>query len=962
MININKSLRLLLTLACLVIIPLKTIAEPNPAAGQLPHPVWETIKSSPSGLVTDESKSQPSSGFVKPPPQGEKLFAAIEAEKTSVKKGELLTFTLRSNQPDLRYYWVSGKQKSTKKYFTVNTNNLDVGRHRVRATVTNTQRTQAHASLFFNVIEEGSDNTNPGDEQAPQNNEAIIELPAVDNTSSDKTPPAPQGENIDNKVIELPVIEDKPQGQEASSSDVLELPPATPVNGSSDNETQQPGKDNQEASTVSESSTFLLGIKPKKLTINENETASFISTVERPDKYQFLWKFADQRSTKPQFMFPTDHLKPGNYSVHLTATNENGVMSKAEAILVINSTKEALVRMPDIIGTDYASLATRLQSKSFKIGRVTERPDDRTAGTILEQEPEAESLHPEGTLVNVVLAATRSKPLVISIQPGTLVKHQGESMVFSAMIEGRENIDDLDYSWEMSGLSAQGRIFHVDTTGLSIGKHTAYLKVTDKEGISVSNSATLEVIEKLLKTPYIIGKKLDDAQLDLSRMGLKLGSVEQQVSHEPTGTVLQQSPSAGQSVASGGLVNLIISKQEEVLSKPEQEIKLTLTADRETVKIGEVVTFQTELDPRPSGSDIHYVYTMNAEKKANIRPVFEWRPNNDGVYSVKVTAFDETGKLAQSNPVSIDVLPAWEMPIAKILPEMQVSTSGNRAEFVSTSTYDLNSSLRYNWSSETGHSGSKKQFAFDTSDIEPGSYTVNLKVIDNQGNSSTSSALLVVQANEAENTLAEPGDKQTVRTPETPSTSQLREPSIHLKVSRSFVSTNTPIKIKVMNDQAHASDLYYFEPGDDDNTQWLTSNEIEHDYKGFGTYLVRAALKKGDKVYYSNSITVWVWSPMLLILTLGIGVLAYLLMWWWTKSLPKPTKNNDKIPPKPPVIEEAIPLSGDTADSEDIVTDSRSTKTTTVTSVLKKALLQFILGVAISILVLYVILKTANLI
>ncbi|MEE9350929.1 MAG: PASTA domain-containing protein [Thiotrichaceae bacterium] len=1029
MININNIFRLLL------LVSVTTISFQSNAA---PQPVWEAMRPA----VDSQDNTKPTeidNGFAKPPPSSpapEKLSALIITDNTEVKKGEPITFTLESNQSDIRYYWLVSGQKSTSSSFTVNTSPLEVGKHRVRVSITNKQRVQAHASLFFHVVESGSNSENDQSENESNTDESvdsdgkIIELPAANvdqpqpSAGTEATPANDTGNANTNEVVELPAVNpDAGDDTKAENQDVE-------VNDSGTDSANENTKSGTEDSS-SDSLTVSM-IVPKHQRVVTGSSATFRSGVSASDGYSFKWKFAGQRSDSEEFEISSGSLATGSYLVHLTTTDKDNVETKSQATLVISSTEDnsiTVITIPDVVGTDFSALKSQLEEKGLQLGKVSEQPVKEGVGTVIEQTPKAGGQLDKGAVVDVVvgISSTVSTPsllgqkisaakqqlttsglksgevteqvddngigivigqnpksgtemkrgasvnlivgkatpksLTVNIQPASTVVEQGKVVELSSVIVDPEVDKNLSFSWKLGELSSQDRNFVVDTKTLSPGKYSVELEIKNTEGQQVTQSATFQVTPKSIEVPDLIGKELSDIDSILKQVGLTLGEVQQRPSDENEKQVLEQSPSTGEFLTKGGIVNLVVAS-----AKQEKITTLILSVDKDKIKVGESVTFTSKLVPEAKGNGLHYVYTMNAEKKANVRPAFEWTPSNEGIYSVIVTAFNDAGILAKSEALSIDVSAAWELPVAKMLPEMQVSSQGEKAEFVSTSTYDLNSSLNYDWSSETGHSGSKKQFVFDTSDIEPGSYTITLNVADDQGNKTSSTAMLVVQASVGSVNGTGVGIIKGSDKTEGKATSPAKEPNIQLSVTRQFVSTNTPIKIKVNSDQSLTSEQYYFEPGDDENTQWLSSNEIEHSYKGFGTYLARAAVKQGDKIYYSDNVTVWVWSPMLLLLTAGIGLLAYILMWWWTKVPKSKRKNNNKDKSvvaeaiKPAVIEEQVPLSTDASDENDIVTDARLTEERTVGSVLKRAIFQFILGIGISILVLYVILKSANLI
>ena len=985
------------------------------------QPVWVEMES-----ARPASDKEPAGSFVPPPPQAaEKLTATIIATNSRVPQGESITFTLESNASDVRYYWVSGAAKGNKKSFVVDTHPLEIGKHRVRATVTNSQREQAHAAYYFFVTQPGS--VVSDDNSVKPDDNTAIELPAASASveTTDETAPTPEepAADISDTTAATPGGSDNSNetlqnGSTADTDQAMELPAATTLDHSGSEEKKQ-------------ADSTQLRIIPKQLSVIPGEDATFTTNLAETEKYHFQWKFTDKRGVDDRFTVSSSHLEAGDYAVHLSVTGEDNTIRKAQAILRIAPKNPALVAVPKLLKLDIEAAKRVLKQHKLVLGEVVEREEPHGHGEIIEQHPGEGENTGQGSAVDIVISlptatvkapdllgrrlaeakqqllssglepgqityqvdehaihriigqskvagtpVTRGerldlvvgkaapKPLNISIHPVSSVVESGTVAEFNAIIVDPELDDNLDFSWKLGDLSGKGKVFRVDTSQLSLGEYTLEVMVKDSRGREANNAATLKITAKTSTIPDVSGKSLAEAKAALEQAGFSVNVAARKSGDVTREQILEQSPRAGKQAAVGSVIQLTLETP-----RPLEEPSIELSVDSKAIKLGESVTFQTRLIPPPDDHEIHYVYSINAQKKANVQPTLEWTPEKEGIYSIAVTAFGQSGVLAKSSTVTVTVAPKWEMPIARIVPEMQVIHQGDNAEFISTSTYDLNSTLQYKWSSETAHGGSKKQFVFATGDIAPGSYTIKLTVTDDKGNQSVATSMLVVQAEvagsfEADNNGNGAGKGGQVPHPvSNPSVSPAgsTDPEIRLSASRQLVRTHTPLKIKALSSVSLTGAYYYFEPGDEKNTQWLSTSEIEHSYTDFGTYLVRAAVKQGDKIYYSDSVTIWVWSPLLLFFTAGIGLLAYLLMWWWTKRIPQPDKPIDTPPAhKPAVVEEQIPLQ---ADEQDIVTELRPARDAekSVLSVLKRALIQFVLGIIISVVVIYVILKSASL-
>ena len=68
----------------------------------------------------------------------------------------------------------------------------------------------------------------------------------------------------------------------------------------------------------------------------------------------------------------------------------------------------------------------------------------------------------------------------------------------------------------------------------------------------------------------IVGKKQQEAVLELARIGLRLGSVTEREAKVPSGEVIEQSPLPGAEVPMGTVVNLVVSSG--TAAEPEEEL------------------------------------------------------------------------------------------------------------------------------------------------------------------------------------------------------------------------------------------------------------------------------------------------------------------------------------------------------------------------------------------------------
>lgn len=927
------------------------------------QPVWKNLKTEDLSIPDNKKKDD---GFVKPPPSTKKIL--IRASASTVARGDSVTFSLDNVEEGVRYFWLIDQQKSTSSEFVVDTSALSPGKHRVRVTVTDKDKNQKHSAAFFTVEKREFD------ENAPEN------------------------ENADESA-----------------------------------ETPQEGTEQAEPSTNADNQE--LRIEPAILRVKPGEVATYVSSKNAVDGFQYTWSFQDLRSNEEQFEIATGGIVPGSYPINLEIQSPEGQTSTATASLVILSETEQAKTMPDFRGITIDALEQQLAENNlskgtiktqpsndkigividhtpaagerieeggavdftigvaadatipsvlgltrggakeaidkagFIIGEITEKPVENQIGLVVEQKPKSGVRINKGASVDISVGVAIEEKIEINIEPKTAVVVQGDELryLFNEAIPGRYIV-----KWKVDEQEATGPAFSVDTNALKAGEYPVTAEVTLDENIVAQDSAKLVINAKSVVMPYLTDLTLAEAQQKLADLGLKATTIEKREAAITEQKVIHHTPEFGEKVTKDTEITLKV-----VVPKNTADIALELTSDKTEARVGEAITLSSKLNGLEDTSTVHYVYKINNKKKANIRPELTWIPDAEGIYSIIATAYNDSGLIAESSPLSIRVGNAWEAPKAIITPEIITTQQGERAEFVSTSTYDLNTTLQYSWSSETGHSGSKKHFSFDTTDVQPGTYQVTLSVKDSEGNINETTSSLAVLGKAGEEANSSPTDGNNGATSDTttsnkPLFNQDEPVTLKIESSRQFAHVGDEVHFTVIANPP-GNYRYFFSTQDEEDSGWTDSTNYTHKFSDYGTYRVAAALKNGEKVAYSDSVMVWVWSKSLIILIGGIGIsLLLLLLWWSRRSIPhdKPIKKealertspivdtsiDDEIESDEKLVSEATkPL-----EETDIRTEKRTTDKNSVSSTLMRALIQFILGLVLSVVIIYFILRAIS--
>ena len=104
------------------------------------------------------------------------------------------------------------------------------------------------------------------------------------------------------------------------------------------------------------------------------------------------------------------------------------------------------------------------------------------------------------------------------------------------------------------------------------------------KGQSVDITVSLGEKKKDLTVQNYAGLSVESAKSNLEANGLSLGSVTEEASSKPKGTVISQSPAAGSTVTEGGSVSLVISsgKAAEPEKQPSAPTESPATAKQKT--------------------------------------------------------------------------------------------------------------------------------------------------------------------------------------------------------------------------------------------------------------------------------------------------------------------------------------------------------------------------------------------
>ena len=234
---------------------------------------------------------------------------------------------------------------------------------------------------------------------------------------------------------------------------------------------------------------------------------------------------------------------PPNF-VHRTDPAAGEVVLENQEILVYYNPDPQLVSVPNVVGQNIADATETLTAAGFAIGTTTtDDTSDRGEGTVLASEPAAETLVKQGTTVDLTVAAPSQSvqvPNVIGFtrdQATALLENPPYEFVVSV---NETASDSIPAGQVISIAPGQGQL--VERTGA----------VT----LEVSSGAAPVAV------PVVEGLTQGDATNRLRSAGFTVSTEFRDVSpgNANDGVVISQDPAAGQRVARGATVTIVVGR------------------------------------------------------------------------------------------------------------------------------------------------------------------------------------------------------------------------------------------------------------------------------------------------------------------------------------------------------------------------------------------------------------------
>jgi serine/threonine-protein kinase len=194
------------------------------------------------------------------------------------------------------------------------------------------------------------------------------------------------------------------------------------------------------------------------------------------------------------------------------------------------------VTVPNLRGLTVAQAQSQLEGQGLRLGRTEPEASDEPSGTILQQDPAAGEALQQGQAVDVTVSAGREEAIVPNLVGLTSSDAASRALGEVELQLGTVTPRDSD--------QPEGFVLDQNPVqGTAVEKNT-------RVNIVVSSG--------VVEVPDLVGSTEAQARSDISNAGLQV-SVVQQESSQTAGTVLAQSPRAGDRARKGTLVTITVA-------------------------------------------------------------------------------------------------------------------------------------------------------------------------------------------------------------------------------------------------------------------------------------------------------------------------------------------------------------------------------------------------------------------
>ncbi|MDO5547244.1 MAG: Stk1 family PASTA domain-containing Ser/Thr kinase [Eubacteriales bacterium] len=232
---------------------------------------------------------------------------------------------------------------------------------------------------------------------------------------------------------------------------------------------------------------------------------------------------------------------------------------------VLSGGANVKLTVPEFVGMNYYDeIEGTKYEKQFEIKvekAAIENEDDYDDGEVMMQDPEEGTKVDRGTKVSLVIASLDGEAEDIPDEEELEEPEEEEELVSIPSVSG-DSYDDAASALKALGL----KVSREEENSDSVEKdHVISSSPSSGEEVKKGSTVVLTVStgpkEEKVSVPSLSGMTQNQAAAALKKVGLSLGSVSQEESDEPTGTVIGQSVSAGSEVNKGSSVDITLAAE-----------------------------------------------------------------------------------------------------------------------------------------------------------------------------------------------------------------------------------------------------------------------------------------------------------------------------------------------------------------------------------------------------------------
>ena len=212
------------------------------------------------------------------------------------------------------------------------------------------------------------------------------------------------------------------------------------------------------------------------------------------------------------------------------------------------------VTVPDVRRQDRATAATTLTRARLQLGAVADRQSEATAGSVVEQAPAPGTVVPPGTSVQIWLAV----PTPVTVPD---VRRQDRATAATTLAAAHLRLGDVGER------QADG------TVGVVVDQ-------LPRPGATADRDTPVQIwlaVPTTITMPDLTDLTRLDAERQIAALGLTPGATADEGSPKPPGTVLRQRPLAGEQVAAGAAVDLVLAAALPATATPPATATSTAT-------------------------------------------------------------------------------------------------------------------------------------------------------------------------------------------------------------------------------------------------------------------------------------------------------------------------------------------------------------------------------------------------